>query len=43
MPTTDEMEQILESLMEDLHDRTGTGGKAEEDEPVEVRPDGNDQ
>lgn len=31
MPTSEELEAVLETLMEDLHDRAGTGGKSDED------------
>lgn len=41
MPDNEEMEQILESIMEDLCDRAGTGGKDDDDE--EAGPYGDDQ
>ena len=31
MPEREEMEQILSSLMDNLHDRAGTGGKSDDD------------
>lgn len=33
MPDNEELDVILESLMEDLHDRAGTGGRDEENDP----------
>ena len=31
MPEREEMEQILSALMDNLHDRAGTGGKSDDD------------
>lgn len=44
MPDSEEMEIILTQLMEDLHDRVGTGGIDESaDEPLEGDYHGDDQ
>lgn len=43
MPSNEELETILAQLMEDLHDRAGTGGKSDEDEPLEGDYHGDDK
>ena len=42
MPSSDELETILDALMDDLSDRAGTGGQSEDDEPLEGDYHGDD-
>ena len=43
MPSSEELETILDAMMEDLNDRAGTGGQSEDDEPLEGDYHGDNQ